>query len=268
MHRPSVRRWLPLLLALLPFWLAACGGFEDKRIRELMHEKGFGGRAEGDATVETFVSGGDAVQFSVASTSYMMPDAERLFLLTLPQIVGIDGTILIPYVGPVQVLGKTEAELAALVKNLLRPIFAFEIDLQARVLNYGKVLYAFGETGLRGAVPLAKADLTVLELVSRIGWTSLANLGRVQLIRPDAENPLVLVVNIREMVHTGLTATNFRVRQNDIIYIPPTFLGALARMLERLFAPLAVAVNAMLGIANVRWAYDVAFNNENVVFRF
>jgi hypothetical protein len=48
------------------------------------------------------------------------------------------------------------------------------------------------------------------------------------------------------------------VRENDIIYIPPTFLGMLARMIERLLQPVAVAVQTVLGIANIRWAWDTA----------
>ncbi len=257
-QKPTLRRWLSLFVALLPLWLCACGGYEDKRIRELMHEKGFGTRADGNATLETYVAGGDAVEFTLSPVAWQQPDAEKLFLLTRPQAVGIDGTILIPYVGPVQVLGKTEAELAQLVKSLLRPIFPFEVDVQARVRNLGKVYYAFGETQKRGVIGLDKADLTLLEAVARIGWTDLANIGRVYLIKPDAENPLVLVVNLREMVHTGLTATNFRVKENDIIYIPPTFLGMVARIIERLLSPVALAVQTVLGVARIRWAYEVA----------
>jgi hypothetical protein len=250
----SVLRWLPKLALLLPC-LASCGGYEDARIRQLMHEKGFGTRAQGDATIENYLTGGDAVQFLVSPIAYSMPDAEKLFMLTLPQAPSIDGTILLPYVGPVYVLGMTERELATLVKNQYRPIFKFEIDVQARIINYGKVIYAFGETLVRGPQMLAQADMTLFQAVSRVGWTSLANVGRVYLIRPDAENPLVMVMNLREMVTTGLTATNFPVRENDIIYIPPTLLGVLARMIERLLQPVALAVQTVLGLSQIRWAW-------------
>ena len=48
--------------------------------------------------------------------------------------------------------------------------------------------------------------------------TPLANLGRVKVIKPDAQNPLVLVVNVREMIETGVTTFNVRIDDNDIIY--------------------------------------------------
>jgi hypothetical protein len=247
---------LPCLLA------AACGSYEEKRVRELMNEKGFGSRAEGNATVENYVAGGDVVMFLMTPPAYTDAAMERLLLLMQPQRVTIDGKILIPYVGPVDVLGKTEAELASLVKNLLRPVFNFEIDLQARIQVDNKNIYAFGEVGRKGVIPIALlggSDVTLIKAVSLIQWTQLANLGRVYLIRPDAEHPLVVEVNFHEMITTGYMQRNFRIRENDIIYIPPTFLGMIARILERLFAPLAVATRALWGVANIRMAYDYAY---------
>ena len=44
---------------------------------------------------------------------------------------------------------------------------------------------------------MAKGDLTILEAISTIGTTGLANLGRVRVIRPDAQKPLTIHVNIR-----------------------------------------------------------------------
>ncbi|HEU4420062.1 MAG TPA: hypothetical protein VFT55_14100, partial [Planctomycetota bacterium] len=103
-----------MLLAALGC-LAACGSFEEKRIRELMVEKGFGSRASGDATRENYVGGLDAVQFRLRPDVLMTPALERLVDRTMPQPVGIDGTIFVPFVGPVYVLGKTEAELTTYV---------------------------------------------------------------------------------------------------------------------------------------------------------
>lgn len=261
------RRWPAVICSLLCLCLCACGGFEQKRIRELMKEKGFGTIADGDATHENYVAGGDVILFRMSPTTYMQPDHERLFELMLaPQSVAIDGTILIPYVGPVQVLGKTEAELQDLVRTMLRPIFNDPIDLQVRISSIGKHFFAFGEVGLRGTLPM-QPDLTVFDALARVGWTPLANLGRIYLIRPDAENPLVMSVNMREMITTGLTNANFSMKENDIIYIPPTFLGLVARVLERLMAPIGLAVNALFGIARAQQAYDyVSGNNSSLIY--
>lgn len=270
--KSNCRPWFPLALAALSALLAACGTYEEKRIRELTHEKGFGTKAQGDATVENYVAGGDAVHFLMAPDVYQHPAARELFRLTLPQRVSLDGRIQIPYVGAVPVLGMTEAQLTTFVKGLLRSVFNRQIDLQAAIIGESKNIYAFGETRRKGVIPMGAigGDLTVLRATAEIGWTGLANLSRVYLIRPDAEHPLQVEINLHEMITTGYTAMNIQIRENDIIYIPPTFLGLIARILERILAPVAIAVDAMLGIADVRAAYDYATgqSNNSVFFRF
>jgi len=254
-----------LLLALL----ASCGSFEDKRIREYLHEKGFGSRADGDATRENYLGGADVVQFIVPQEVLLQPGAEQLAVLSAAQPVGLDGTIFVPLVGPVYALGKTEAELAALVRTQLRSVLKFDVDLQARISGQ-KFFYAVGEVRLKGPLPLT-ADMTLLDAMFRARWTPLANLGRVYLIRPDAEHPLVIDVNVREILTTGYTAANFQMREHDILYVQPTFLGMVARLFERLLQPVALAVRTMLGAAQITFAYDVLTgetNSNGLFFRF
>lgn len=61
-------------------------------------------------------------------------DCEQLGLLADAQRVGRDGTIFVPYVGHLMVLGRTQDELAAMVRAVLQPLFTFEIQLHARFL--------------------------------------------------------------------------------------------------------------------------------------
>ena len=247
--RGPLRGLALMLLALL----TSCGSFEDKRIRELLHEKGFGSRADGEATRENYLGGTDVVQFIVPPEVLLQPGAGQLAVLQQGQPVAIDGTIFVPLVGPVYALGKTEAELAALVRTQLRSVLKFDVDLQARIRGQ-KFYYAIGEVMLKGPVPLTP-DMTLIDAMFRSRWTALANLGRVYLIRPDAEHPLVIDVNIREMLTTGYTAANIQMREHDILYVQPTFLGMIARLLERVLQPVALAVRTMLGAAQVCLLY-------------
>lgn len=247
----------PLFTLLLAVLFAACASGEEKRIRELLHEKGFGTRAQGQAVKENYITGGDAVQFLLDPMLYLTAGAEQLSLLAAPQAISIDGTILIPYLGPVYVLGMTERELATLVNTQLQGFFNFEVAVQCRILNLGKAFYAFGEVLQKGRLPMIKGDITVLEAIATIGTSPLANLGRVRVVKPDAENPLVVVVNIREMILTGNTKWNLRLDDNDILYVPPTILGAFARFAEKLLQPLGVAVSALFAWTSLRYSYDV-----------
>lgn len=266
---------LRALVALAVGALAACGSFEDKRIRELMPEKGFGARAAGDAAAENYIGGRDLIQFLLPPTALQQPAYARLAELTTPQPVAIDGTIFVPYVGPVAVLGKTEAEAAALVNSQLRAAgVAQDFEIQARIVQVSslssKWFYAYGEVANKGPI-LIETDLTFFDAMNAAGWTPLANLGRVYLVKPDAEHPLIIDINFREMMTTGLMAMNVPIRERDIIIVPPTFLGLLARLLQRFLEPIGLAVQTILGIAQTQYAYDVVTGdapNNTIFFRF
>ena len=262
----SLPRWLFWLAALCVGCLASCGSYEDKRIRELLQEKGFGTRASGDATIENYVGGRDLIQFRLPPSVLLSPTLARLADLAVPQPVAIDGTIFVPYVGPVAVRGKTEAEVTAIVTSQLRAAaIATDLDIQARIVVSQKWFYAFGEVAFKGQVPM-EADLTFFDAMVLAGWTPLANLGRVHLIRPDAEHPLRIDINFREMLTTGLMLANVPMRERDILYVPPTFLGMVARLLERLLQPIGLAVQAVLGIAQTQAAYEVLSGERDAFF--
>lgn len=242
-----------MLVALL---LAACAGVEEKRVRQLLVEKGFGTVAQGVAAQEDYIGAGDGVIFYFDPALALTPGMERLALLATPQTPGLDGTIWVPYVGPVKVLGMTARELGTLLSEQLQAQFKPEILIECRVISAGKGFYAFGETMARGWQPFLKPDFTVMEAIARLGTTDFANLGRVRLVRPDAQNPLVVVINFREMVLTGNTTYNLTLQENDILYVPATFFGTVARFMAKLLQPLGLMVNAVFGFASVRSAYE------------
>lgn len=263
----SLRTLQALLLAWLPLLLGACTSVEDDRIRQLLHERGFGTRADGNARAENFVAGGDEIQFLIDPNIYRLPGHEQLYLLTQTQPVAIDGTIYVPYVGPVYVLGKTEVELATLVRAQLRSVLKFEVEVQARIVRSYKVFYAVGEVGRKGRIQM-EADLTLMDAMFLVNWTNLANLGRIYLIRPDAENPLVVDINFREMLTSGDMKPNVQIRERDIVYVPPTFLGLIARLLQRVLEPFGLAVRTMLGWADIRSAYNYLSGESDSYYRF
>jgi hypothetical protein len=146
-----------------------------------------------------------------------------------------------------------------------------DVQVQARIGLGKKMFYAIGEVVRKGPQPM-QTDLTLMDAMFAAGWSKLANLGRVYLIRPDAENPLVIDVNFREMLTTGDMKPNFQIRERDILYVPPTFLGLIARLLERVLEPVGLAVRTMLGVAQAQSAYDIisgnSDGNRNLFFRY
>jgi hypothetical protein len=254
-----------LLASLVPILFASCSSVESDRLRQLLNERGFGTRADGSPRAENFVAGGDDIQFVMPALSYRQPAHEQLFLLLSPQPVEVDGTIYVPYVGGVYVLGKTERQVAAEVSQALANVFTDPIPLEARIVSSGKGFYIFGEVeGGARYVPMPHGDLTVLEVIARATLTDLANLGRVRVVKPDAQDPLVVVVNVREIIEYGYTTYNVAIDHNDIIYIPPTFFGHIARFVEKILQPIGAVTRAAFGVAQLNATYDyLVFNQQS-----
>ncbi len=247
---------LGLLVAAFPSIPAGCGSIPDKRVQELLVRQGFGRRAEGDAQVENYASIGDTIQFYVSPSLLTNPSYADLYLLVAgPQPVAVDGTIFIPNVGPVMVLGLSEKAIGALVSEQLQTLYTAPIEVQARIISGAKFFFMFGEVIAPGIRPF-RGDLTILDVFALFPVTKMANLGRIRLIRADPRNPLIVTINLRHIVTEGITTYNLNIRENDIIYVPPTFFGTIARFAEKLLLPLSTIVGALFQGVQLQWQYQ------------
>jgi len=239
-----------LILTVLAV-LTACSSVPSERVQDLLVRHGFGRRAEGDAQVENYASTGDMLRFDVPYELLVSPVyADLGLLVSAPQPVAIDGTIFIPGVGGTYVLGLTEKEIGALVTEQLQAFYNDKISVTCRIISsIGKYFFMFGEVTLKGIQPL-RGDFTVLDALSINPWNSLANIGKIRLIRADPKNPLIVTINLRDIAYDGISTYNLQLRENDIIYVPPTFFGSISRFLQKLVEPLAVVVQALF-----QWAY-------------
>jgi hypothetical protein len=70
------------------------------------------------------------------------------------------------------------------------------------------------------------------------------------------------------MMTAGAMANNYQMRERDFLYVPPTFLGLIARLLQRILEPVALAVQTMLGAADIAYAADVLRGNSPYYYRF
>jgi len=77
---------------------------------------------------------GARVSFTFASADLLdSPSTKDLARLTTPQVVDADGRILVPYVGPIPVLGLNEAQITRFVQGLLKSVFHTRIELSAHL---------------------------------------------------------------------------------------------------------------------------------------
>ncbi len=66
------------------------------------------------------------------------PGGEHLAVLTKPQAIGLDDTILVPYVGSVHVEELRTSELELLLQKQLGAFFSIDLQIQVRASREGK----------------------------------------------------------------------------------------------------------------------------------
>jgi len=73
-----------------------------------------------------------------------------------------------------------------------------------------------------------------------------ANLGRVQLIRPDPRDGYTIYVNIDDMFQHDSTS-NVHIQERDIIYVPPTMVAEFGYFLSAMIFPITQVMNDLRG---------------------
>lgn len=229
------RTTVPVLAALLLVGVASCKTSPDKRLLQHLNQEGFGKRYTGNSEEEDYATIGDRIAYA----DNLQPDLRGL------DAVGIDGTITLPEVGTVHVAGMTRSELEALFQQKFAPYFE-RTDIQVTIQSAGaKTYWVLGEVGGQGQRPFP-GDLTIFEAVmASVPNPNTANLGRVRLIRPDPREPFVITVNVTDMIRRGDSTYNVHVRENDIIYVPPTLFAQIGYFIVGLISPVTTVISSV-----------------------
>jgi protein involved in polysaccharide export with SLBB domain len=228
--------WLLLAACFLPT-LAGCDSTPDKRLLQNLNTQGFGNRYSGNAEEENWVAIGDRIQ---VTDSYHPDEIEANVE------VDIDGTVLLPEIGTVQIAGRTRSEIEALLMEKYSPYYDL-LDVKVKITTHGKKFFIFGEVTGQGAKPFT-GDITIFEAVTAANpKPDSANLGRVKLIRADPRDPQITVINLSEIIDTGDSTFNVLVHERDIIYVPPTFLARVGYALQTALFPVRLVLNSLAG---------------------
>ena len=214
--------------------LAACNTYPDKRLLQYLNTDGFGKRYTGNAEEENYITIGDRITITDSFNDELEDLARR---------VDIDGTVQLPELGAVHVAGLTRTEIEALLREKYSSIFV-ELDPMVSISTDGKKYFIFGEVQSEGEQAF-EGDLTVFEAVRGASpLMSSANLGRVRLIRPDPKDPLIIYVDVEDMM-SGDSTFNVKVQELDIIYVPPTIVAQFGYFLENLVFPIKQVVSGL-----------------------
>ena len=164
---------------------------------------------------------------------------------------------MLPEIGAVHVAGQTRSELEAFLVQKYSPYYE-QLDIDVRLGTTGKFFFVFGEVGAEGKKQFP-GDLTVFEAVMEASPDDrTANLGRVRVIRADPRDPLIIYVNLAELLEGGDSTFNINVQERDIIVVPPTFLAEVGHFLTKLLYPVTEVIRE---ISSALWYFFPELRN-------
>jgi polysaccharide export outer membrane protein len=133
--------------------------------------------------------------------------------------VSPDGTINYPYIGRIEVSGKTCAEIETEIGDGLQAGYLKNPSVLCAITEYNsKRIYLFGEVKSPGAFPY-KSNISIIEAVALAGgFSERANTNGTKLSRVVNGTEIQVRVPMQEIVEGR--SRNIRLLPGDIIYVP------------------------------------------------
>ncbi|NQT54040.1 polysaccharide biosynthesis/export family protein [bacterium] len=173
-----------------------------------------------------------------------MPDTVNISIPDHPDLSGNymlrpDGNISFPLLGDVYVEGLTPMQLSDLLAKRLER-FVKKVEVLATVSRVdSKVVFMYDRTRNGGRAFRFDGDHTVLDVLTmQGGWLrNEAFASRVRLVRNNPEEREVYRIRADRFVRGDLR-TNVLVREDDIVYVPATWMAEIVYFVEMVTRPI------------------------------
>ncbi len=217
-----------LVLLLLLLSMGACYTSDDARVLQVLNERGFGRKVTGNANEVFYYGVGDTIKFTDKSNPELSGTAQ----------IRMDGTVDFPQLGETYVAGLTSKELAFMLNTRLSHYYKYVNISVAPAQVVSKRIFIQLDTD-RHLIQKFQGDMTIFDVVQSLVYdTILVDLNNVKVIRSDPVHPLVIYCDVGAMISNGNSRDNILVKEDDIIYLTPTYMGYLVRAIKWLTAPL------------------------------
>ncbi len=145
------------------------------------------------------------------------PGGEKINPELAGKVVGDDGELYYPYVGTINVAGKTVSEARTLLTQELSKYFK-KVKLDIRVLSFQSHRAAVvGEVKVPGIQAMTETPMTVAEAISRAGGVSPdADMSNVALARDGK----LYKIDVLALYEKGNSTQNLVLKDGDVLNIP------------------------------------------------
>lgn len=143
----------------------------------------------------------------------------------VPLLIAESSELDIPYIGRINIAGKTCKELATEIKRLLEQDYYHRatviIGLDALTKVLGKV-YVWGPVRTQGPIDIpANENFTVGKAILRAGgFGDFANKKEVKVVRKTPTGNVTLKVNMVDVLEKGKTELDITLQPEDLIIVP------------------------------------------------
>lgn len=223
-----------LILLALPLLLSGCASY--KKSVYLRHDQVLNDINQNGRLFEFRIAPKDELTITVSTSD---PEASAPFYRKIGQtrnqsgstqgignaklldyLVDNNGYIDFPVLGMLKVVGLTNRECEALIRNRLQSYLNEVPNVTVRIANFK--VSVLGEVGNPGIITVTDERINIFQALAQAGdMTLFADRDDVQLLREDS-------VGRRHIIHLDLTeagitlAPEYYLQQNDIIYVKPT----------------------------------------------
>jgi polysaccharide export outer membrane protein len=157
-----------------------------------------------------------------------------------------DGTVTLPVIGHVPVIGLTRAEAQKLVEDTYRKSLLVNPIIELKIINLKVTI--LGEIKVQGNYPLIKDRTTLIELIGEAGGlTERANEKDVKIIRGTEKKQVVTEIDLGDI--KSINNQNTILQSGDIVYIAQNKRAARSDNLQNfstIFQPVLILFNTVL----------------------
>lgn len=169
-------------------------------------------------------------------------------------VIGPDGRVTVPLLGPVLAEGSTVPQFTEALKKAYAPYLRVP-DLDVIVRGYGSArVYVGGEVRNPGVEALTGRMNVLQGVLMAGGFLPTAQPGEVVVIRRRADNkPMLRTVNVRALIGRDKPSEDFPLQSADVIYVPRSGVADFDLFIEQYLneaIPFSKSLNVNFGSNN------------------